>query len=184
MMGIEPMSENPLTKPSPWAVCYLEFPLGSANRHAILWVALFCLTGSRANHRCKFTAQMTFSLPSQSSAEERVTRRSRHCQALRRSVKLRQPLQLESCRLFFKVRQFTRLPGSPRLSCLRIPVETIAPPFSWSGTVLGALGNSPPLSPQRERSYIILYFFPFVKSKSSPNSHFNPSATPNFPSAR
>ncbi len=34
MMGIEPMSENPLIKPSPWAVCYLEFPVKSANRHA------------------------------------------------------------------------------------------------------------------------------------------------------
>ena len=35
MMGIEPMSENPLIKPSPWAVCYLEFPVKSANRHAL-----------------------------------------------------------------------------------------------------------------------------------------------------
>ena len=34
MMGIEPMSENPLTQPSPWAVCYLEFPLTGASRHA------------------------------------------------------------------------------------------------------------------------------------------------------
>ncbi len=34
MMGIEPMSENLLTQPSSWTVCCLEFPLGSANRHA------------------------------------------------------------------------------------------------------------------------------------------------------
>ena len=34
MMGIEPMSENPLTQLSPWAVCYLEFPVGGANKHA------------------------------------------------------------------------------------------------------------------------------------------------------
>ena len=33
-MGIEPMSENPLTQPSPWAVCYLEFPISGANKHA------------------------------------------------------------------------------------------------------------------------------------------------------
>ena len=33
MMGIEPMSENPLTQLSPWAVCYLEFPVGGANKH-------------------------------------------------------------------------------------------------------------------------------------------------------
>ena len=32
-MGIEPMSENPLTKLSPWAVCYLEFPIEGTNRH-------------------------------------------------------------------------------------------------------------------------------------------------------
>ena len=34
MMGIEPMSENPLTQLSPWAVCYLDFPVGGANKHA------------------------------------------------------------------------------------------------------------------------------------------------------
>ena len=34
MMGIEPMSENPATRPSPWAVCYLTFPVGGANKHA------------------------------------------------------------------------------------------------------------------------------------------------------
>ena len=34
MMGIEPMSENPLTQLSPWAVCYLEFPVSGANKHA------------------------------------------------------------------------------------------------------------------------------------------------------
>ena len=30
--GIEPLSESPLIRPSPWAVCYLEFPLGSVSR--------------------------------------------------------------------------------------------------------------------------------------------------------
>jgi len=35
MRGIEPLSENPSTRLSSWTVCYLEFPLGSANRHAI-----------------------------------------------------------------------------------------------------------------------------------------------------
>ena len=34
MMGIEPMSENPLTQPSSWTVCYLGFPLRGASRHA------------------------------------------------------------------------------------------------------------------------------------------------------
>ena len=35
MRRIELLSENPLIQPSSWTVCYLEFPLGSANRHAI-----------------------------------------------------------------------------------------------------------------------------------------------------
>ena len=35
MRGIEPLSENPSTQLSSWTVCYLEFPSGSANRHAI-----------------------------------------------------------------------------------------------------------------------------------------------------
>ena len=32
--GIEPVSKNPLTQPSPWAVCYKNFPSPQANRHA------------------------------------------------------------------------------------------------------------------------------------------------------
>ncbi len=34
-MGIEPMSENLLTQPSSWTVCYLKFPIGSVNRHTL-----------------------------------------------------------------------------------------------------------------------------------------------------
>ena len=34
MMGIEPMSENPASRLSPWVVCYLAFPIGGANKHA------------------------------------------------------------------------------------------------------------------------------------------------------
>ena len=30
--GIEPLSESPLIRPSPWAVCYLEFPRSSVSR--------------------------------------------------------------------------------------------------------------------------------------------------------
>ena len=30
--GVEPLSESPLIRLSPWAVCYLEFPLGSVSR--------------------------------------------------------------------------------------------------------------------------------------------------------
>lgn len=37
------MSENPLTQPSSWTVCYLEFPVGSANRHAFLSGSPFLL---------------------------------------------------------------------------------------------------------------------------------------------
>ena len=35
MRRIELLSENPSTQLSSWTVCYLEFPSGSANRHAI-----------------------------------------------------------------------------------------------------------------------------------------------------
>jgi len=34
MRRIELLSENPLIQPSSWTVCYLDFPLESANRHA------------------------------------------------------------------------------------------------------------------------------------------------------
>ena len=30
--GVEPLSESPLIRLSPWAVCYLEFPLSSVSR--------------------------------------------------------------------------------------------------------------------------------------------------------
>jgi len=43
-------------------------------------VALFCMIGSRANGRCMFTAEMTLSPQPRYSEEERVTRRSQHCQ--------------------------------------------------------------------------------------------------------
>ena len=33
--GIEPLSENPSTRPSSWTVCYFNFPSGGANRHAL-----------------------------------------------------------------------------------------------------------------------------------------------------
>ncbi len=35
MRRIELLSENPSIQPSSWTVCYLNFPSGSANRHAI-----------------------------------------------------------------------------------------------------------------------------------------------------
>ena len=35
MRRIELLSENPSIQPSSWTVCYLYFPSGSANRHAI-----------------------------------------------------------------------------------------------------------------------------------------------------
>ena len=34
MRGVEPLSENPSVRLSSWAVCYLAFPAGGANRHA------------------------------------------------------------------------------------------------------------------------------------------------------
>ena len=43
----------------------------------------FVLDRFRCDHRCKFTTTMTLSPQSWSSAEERVTRRSQHCQSAR-----------------------------------------------------------------------------------------------------
>lgn len=52
---------------------------------------------------------------------------------------IKQPLQTDLCRLFFKFGQLTRLPGSTRLSCLNVPVETFTPPYM----------NGPKISPFR-----------------------------------
>lgn len=41
MMGIEPMSENPLIGLSSQTVCYLDFPRGSESRHSLLWSSPF-----------------------------------------------------------------------------------------------------------------------------------------------
>ena len=39
--------------------------------------------------------------------------------------------------VYFKVGQLSSLPGSPRLSCVRIPVETIAPPVGVTLIISG-----------------------------------------------
>ena len=135
MRRIELLSENPSTQLSSWTVCYLEFPSGSANRHAIP-------SGSPFLHdrlKCERPMHVHHSNDAQSEAvvliggtgDPQVTA----LPSLRRSAKIRQPQQQYCCRLFLSFRQFTRLPGSPRLSCFRIPVETIAPPY-WCAYIL------------------------------------------------
>ena len=135
MRRIELLSENPSTQLSSWTVCYLNFPSGSANRHALP-------SGSPFMHdrfKCERPMHVHHSNDAQSEAvvliggtgDPQVTA----LPSLRRSAKIRQPQQQYCCRLFLSFRQFTRLPGSPRLSCFRIPVETIAPPY-WCAYIL------------------------------------------------
>lgn len=50
--GIEPVSENPSVQPSSRTVCYLFSPSGTRTDTLTFRAALFCVTGSRTNHRC------------------------------------------------------------------------------------------------------------------------------------
>ena len=88
---IELLSENPSTQPSSWTVCYLEFPSGSANRHAIP-------SGSPFLHdrlKCERPMHVHHSNDAQSEAvvliggtgDPQVTA----LPSLRRSAKIRQP---------------------------------------------------------------------------------------------
>ena len=84
--GVEPLSENPLSRLSSWAVCYL-ISRGVAQtdtRH--LTAALFWMTGSRTNHRCTYPADLTHRGEPQGSHRVRV--------ALRHGTAVRQPERL------------------------------------------------------------------------------------------
>ena len=162
MRGVEPLSENLLIRLSPWAVCYLEFPLVGANKHAPSAGSPFLLDRFKGEkpmqvHRSS-DAQSKVAVLLGGTGDPQVT-------ALLSlppfGEKLRQPLQQYCCRLFFKVRQLSRLPGSPRLSYLKIPVETIAPPYRT----------------------IIHQSSLFVNGICSPKSQKIPSATPYSPFA-
>ena len=91
MRRIELLSENPSTQLSSWTVCYLEFPSGSANRHAIP-------SGSPFLHdrlKCERPMHVHHSNDAQSEAvvliggtgDPQVTA----LPSLRRSAKIRQP---------------------------------------------------------------------------------------------
>ena len=91
MMGIEPMSENPATRPSPWAVCYLEFPLDDASRHASPSGSPFVLDRLKCEppmqvHRCD-DVQSKAVVFIGGTGDPQVTA----LPVLRKSVKLRQP---------------------------------------------------------------------------------------------
>ena len=65
---------------------------------------VFCVIGSTVNRRCTCTTDLTLSLGSWSFREERVTRRSQHCQLLSPEGSIiRQPYKDYYCRLFFKI---------------------------------------------------------------------------------
>ncbi len=133
-MGIEPMSENPLTQLSSWAVCFLFFPFGDASRHAFPHGSTFFPDRFRRDRRCRFTAHLTLSPKPRYSWEERVTRRSRHCLNFTLSRKTQAAIATVLLSFIICFGQFSSLPGSPRLSCLRIPVETFTPPCFHSLT--------------------------------------------------
>ena len=134
VMGIEPMSENPLTQLSSWAVCFLFFPFGDASRHAFPHGSTFFPDRFRRDRRCRFTAHLTLSPKPRYSWEERVTRRSRHCLNFTLSRKTQAAIATVLLSFIICFGQFSSLPGSPRLSCLRIPVETFTPPCFHSLT--------------------------------------------------
>lgn len=134
VMGIEPMSENPLTQLSSWTVCFLFFPFGDASRHAFPHGSTFFPDRFRRNRRCRFTAHLTLSPKPRYSWEERVTRRSRHCLNFTLSRKTQAAIATVLLSFIICFGQFSSLPGSPRLSCLRIPVETFTPPCFHSLT--------------------------------------------------
>lgn len=140
VMGIEPMSENPLTQLSSWAVCFLFFPFGDASRHAFPHGSTFFPDRFRRDRRCRFTAHLTLSPKPRYSWEERVTRRSRHCLNFTLSRKTQAAIATVLLSFIICFGQFSSLPGSPRLSCLRIPVETFTPPCFHSLT-----GSSDPI---------------------------------------
>ena len=76
-MGIEPMSENPLTRPSPWAVCYLYFPIFGANKHAPRQGSPFLhdrLKGERPMHvHRSFDAQSSVAVVRGGTGDPQVT---------------------------------------------------------------------------------------------------------------
>ena len=129
MMGIEPMSENPLIGLSSQAVCYLAFPLGSESRHPHPQSSPFLpdrFKGERPVqvHHCDDAQSGVVVLSGGTGGPQATALLS---QALTGVTQAAIATVLLSFNLKFG--QLSRLPGSLRLSYLRIPVETIAPPY-------------------------------------------------------
>ena len=82
MTGVEPVSKNPLIQLSPGAESLLVFSHQAPTVRLLIRATVLCMTDSTVNGPCMFTTNITLSLGSWSYREERVTRRSRHCQLL------------------------------------------------------------------------------------------------------
>ena len=80
--GVEPLSENLLIQLSPGAEYLLLFLPRAPVLRLARQATVFCVIGSTVNCRCTCTTHLTLSLGSWSYREERVTRRSQHCQLL------------------------------------------------------------------------------------------------------
>ncbi len=129
--GVEPVSENPPERLSPQTVCYLKFPLLSANRHAQNAGSHFFsdrLNGERPMHFYRsHYAPTEFAVPLGGTGGIKSRSTVLSDAALRQRL-LRQPEQQYCCRLLFKFEQFSRLLSSLRLSDLGVPVETFTSP--------------------------------------------------------
>ena len=129
MMGVEPMSENPLTKPSSWTVCYFRFPFGSVNRHTLRLGSPFMPDRFKGEPpvqvHCLFDAQSAVAVLRRGTGDPQVTA----LPSFTPKRKTQAAIATVSLSFIFRIGQFTRLPSSPRLSCLRIPVETFTPPY-------------------------------------------------------
>ena len=108
------------------------FPDGGANRHVSSSGSTFLPDRFKCNRRCRFTAHLTLGPGSRYSREERVTLGSRHRLYFTLSRKTQAAIATVLLSFIICFGQFSSLPGSPRLSCLRIPVETFTPPCSDS----------------------------------------------------
>ena len=176
MRGIEPLSENPLTQLSSWAVCPLDFPLGCANRHAHPRGSPFLLDRLKSEppmqvHHFNDVQPEVVVLPGgtgnpQVTALPVLSPKAQHLGSHSNSVVVV---------YFLKFGPLSRLPGSPRLSCLRTPVETIAPP-----SLLAGLPGLPSCGLTLE--YYTL-FRTACQVPAGPKRYSIPSATPYAPLA-
>ena len=128
--GVEPLSESPLIRPSPWAVRYLEFPFDAANRHAASQGSPFMHDRFKSeqpmhvHHSDDVQSEVVVLLGGtggpQTAALPALRQTTQSSGSHSNSIVVVYCLNLDI---------LTRLSGALRLSCRKIPVEAIAVPF-------------------------------------------------------